>query len=379
MVRGQRVESWEDVGSRVAAARTSAGFTQQELAARLGLHRSALTRIEQGQRQIGALELVSLAETLGRTVDWFLSLPPPSIASHRRTGSDDEDVERLEDQLEAVTRDVELLAEIGELHSPAASRLTLDGIETLEDAETAAAEAREVLPAGDSGPILDLQEQVEAVGLYGFSLDLGPAVIDGGYVGLNGIGAAIVNGTADPGRRRFSLAHELGHHLLADEYSTDFAVGQAREDRERLINAFAVHLLMPRSSLLARWEQLHADGYEDRAVLIMIAAEYRMSWTAACGHARNLELLSAREHDQLVSQRPTAVDYIDLAVQFGEELQPVSVPPGYARAVLGAYRRYKIGRDRAIELLRGTVPADDLPEPDELPMDALRTDFAELG
>lgn len=362
----------------MAAARTAGGFTQQQLADRLGIHRSALTRIEQGQRQVDALELVRLAEALGRTVDWFLSAPPAAIASHRRTGADDENIERLEDELESVARDVQLLLEIGELRSPDPSRLDISGIETLEEAEAAAAAARELMPT-DAGPIHDLQTEAESVGLYAFSIDLGPSVIDGGYVRLNGVGAAVVNGTADAGRRRFSLAHELGHHLLADEYSTDFAIGQAREDRERLLNAFAIHLLMPRTSLARRWEQLHSAGHQIRAALIAIAAEFRVSWTAACSQARNVGLLTAQEVERLIPQRPTTVDYIELGVHFGQELQPVSVPSGYARAVLRALRRYKIGRDRAIELLRGTVLPDELPEPDEVPIDALRSDFSELG
>lgn len=376
-VRSQRVRSWEDVGTRVAAARTAAGFTQQELADRLGIHRSALTRIEQGQRQIDALELVGLAEALGRPVDWFVRLAPPTIASHRRVGGEDGNIDRLEDELESVARDVLLLHEIGELRPPQQSHLSTEDLETLEEAEAAAVAAREMM-APDVGPLHDLQMLTEGVGLYAFSLDLGPTVIDGGYVRLNGLGAAVINGTVDAGRRRFSLAHELGHHLLADEYSTDFAIGRAREAREGLINAFAIHLLMPRRPVVQRWEQLHADGHDDREALITIAAEYRVSWSAACNQARTLGLVAAPERTRLLSQRPTTVDYIELGVQFAEELQPVSVPPGFARAALGAHRRYKIGRDRAVELLRGTVPSDDLPEPDELPMDALRDDFAGL-
>ena len=379
IVRDRRVSSWEEVGSRVAAARAAAGFTQQQLAERVGLHRSALTRVEQGQRHLDALELVQLAGALGRSADWFVSSPPGAIASHRRIRSDDKDMRRLEDILEAVTRDVELLDEINELRATTLPNLALPKIETIEDAQSAATTVREVLPAGKDGPIHGLSEQVEHVGLCGFSFNLGPQVIDGGYVRVNNVGVAVVNGSTPAGRRRFSLAHELGHHVMGDEYSADFAIGQSREDRERLINAFAIHLLMPGASVHSRWAQLRRDGHESRAALIVIAAESRVSWAAACGHVCNLELVDVNEHDRLAIQRPTAVDYIELGVRFDQELEPVSLPAGYARAVLGAYRRYKIGRVRAIELLRGTVAPEELPEPNELPIDALRSDFAEIG
>lgn len=373
-VRSRRLESWAQVGSRVATARIAAGFTQQVLADRLALHRSAVTRIEQGKRQLGVLELVRLAEALGRPVDWFVTAAPDAIVSHRRADSDDENVTRLEDQLELVARDIELLREIGELRA-VQSRLDV-GIDNAEDAEASAVAARELVGLSE-GPVHGLQEHVENVGLFAFSLALGPSVIDGGYVRVSDVGAAVVNGAADSGRRRFSLAHELGHHLFADEYSTDFAIGQARQDRERLINIFAVHFLMPRSDVMRRWEELRSAGYDDRAAVVVIAAQYRVSWSAACTHIRNLGLIDRATFDRLSAHRPTRVDYIELRVDWIEELQPVAIPPGFARAVLGAYRRYKIGQDRAIELLRGTIAEAELPEPDDLPMDALRSDFTD--
>src|SRR5579871_3724543 len=116
-----RLRSWTEVGARVADARERAGFTQQQLGHRLGLHRSAIGRIEAGQRELDALELARLAETLGRSVEWFLTRPPASIASHRDGLSPDHDVQTLEDELERVSRDVELLAEVHALSMPIAA------------------------------------------------------------------------------------------------------------------------------------------------------------------------------------------------------------------------------------------------------------------
>jgi len=108
----------------VATARERAGFTQRELGDRLGLSRSAITRIELGQRQLDALELARLADALGRSVEWFLTEPPDTIASHRTGLSADHDVQRLEEELERTSRDVELLTEINALSgSSSTSRL----------------------------------------------------------------------------------------------------------------------------------------------------------------------------------------------------------------------------------------------------------------
>lgn len=370
-----RLGSWAAVGSRIALARERAGFTQQAVAERLGLHRTAITRIEQGQRNLDALELAQLADVFGRSVEWFVTEPPSSIASHRDGLSANSDVVRLEDELERCARDVELLLDIDAFTVPAA-RLPA-GVTTTAEAEAGARDARALLGLGE-GPIVDLQQAVQPLGLLAFSLDLGSDVVDGGYVRLHDIGVAVVNGTSDPGRRRFSLAHELGHHLLADEYTTDFGLGSSRSDREALINVFAVHFLMPGSSVRARWQALSPE-HDVRRRLVVLAAEYRVSWSAVIAQAVNLELIGRDERATLEHQRPTRADYFDIGVRFEEELVAPAFPPVYAQAAVRAYRRSVISGDRAVELLRGTITAEDLPLPRDVPIDALVPSFDELG
>ncbi|MBS2962879.1 ImmA/IrrE family metallo-endopeptidase [Actinocrinis puniceicyclus] len=371
-----RLSSWAQIGARVALARERAGFTQFQLGDRLGLHRSAVSRVEAGQRPLDALELARVAEVFGRSVDWFLTQPASVIASRRDGLSRDHDVLRLEDELERVSRDVELLHEVRTLCLPVS--LLPSGVSDLDEAAAGAAAARGLLGV-DSGPLLDLQGAVEKVGLLAFSFDLGPSVIDGGYVRVGDIGVALVNGTADPGRRRFNLAHELGHHLLADEYTADFGVGTARDDRESLINAFAAHLLMPGPSLRARWTQLSAGCEDFRTRLIVLAAEYRVSWSAAVSQALTLGLITRADFDLLQARRPTPADYFEIGIRFEEELKPVALAPGYAQAAVRAYRRGVISADRTIELLRNTVTAEDLPVANETPLEALKPDFESIA
>lgn len=372
---GVRLQTWADVGRRVALARDRAGFTQLTLAERLGLHRSAVTRVELGQRQLDALELAQIADALGRSVEWFLTEPPRSIASHREGLSEDADVRRLEEELERAGRDVELLVDIRALALTAP--VLPAGVSSLAEAESGARDARDLLGV-DDGPLTDLETVVERVGLLAFSLDLGPSIIDGGYVRVDDLGVALVNGTTDAGRRRFTLAHELGHHLLADEYTPDFGLGSTRSERESLINAFAIHLLMPRTAVNARWEEL-GNAFEDaRQRLIIIAAEYHVSWTAAISHARTLGLITRDEFALLETRRPTATDYIELGVRFTTELEPVRLPVAYAQATVRAYRRGLISADRAVELMRGTINDEDLPSTDEIPIEALAREFEGL-
>ena len=54
------------LGRRIAQERKRAGLTQEQLAAALGLERTAVTRIEQGSQGLDTLQLSAIAEALGR-------------------------------------------------------------------------------------------------------------------------------------------------------------------------------------------------------------------------------------------------------------------------------------------------------------------------
>jgi hypothetical protein len=82
----------------------------------------------------------------------------------------------------------------------------------------------------------------ERMGLFVAVVDLpgeGASILDGD------LAAAVVSRLGDPGRRRATAAHELGHVLLGDEYSSDLGVHASRASREAVIDAFAAELLLP--------------------------------------------------------------------------------------------------------------------------------------
>ena len=59
------------LGERLREAREYVGLTQDEVAKRLGVPRSALSNIEAGQRKVDALELRTLAMLYQRPTAWF--------------------------------------------------------------------------------------------------------------------------------------------------------------------------------------------------------------------------------------------------------------------------------------------------------------------
>ena len=115
----------------------------------------------------------------------------------------------LDRRIDRLARDVEFLETDGVL--PAIEDRRIEMPTMVAEAEEAAAQARDWMDV-PTAPVVDLQRHCESLGLLAFSLDLGQEGRDGAYVAVDRWGVALINGAADPGRRRFNLAHELGHH-----------------------------------------------------------------------------------------------------------------------------------------------------------------------
>jgi Zn-dependent peptidase ImmA (M78 family)/DNA-binding XRE family transcriptional regulator len=368
MSRGP-VATQADLGRRIAEARVEAGVTQVGLAAGIGLERTALVRIESGERKVSAIELVAIAGALGRPVDWFFTEAPVAVVSRRRDPAVGGFSRALDSALELAARDVAFLEDRALLSSadrPAARR-TPDSYAGAEDlARDIRAEAGQ-----PEGPLPDLQSFAENLGLLGFSLALGSDAGDAAYVEVGRLGVAVINGTADPGRRRYSLAHELGHHLTGDAYEPSPGLGAS--DTERMLNAFAAYLLMPRSSVLGIWNEFSAQS--PRLAAIAITARFSVSWTAACNQLRDLGLIDSGQRERLLGNDLRSGELFEFGERPAVELDPPSVPRGYARAIVGGYRRGQLTAARTVELLHHSAGEDDLPEQDAMSLDELRGEF----
>jgi Zn-dependent peptidase ImmA (M78 family)/transcriptional regulator with XRE-family HTH domain len=351
------IPTQEELGRRIAQARSDYGMTQADLAASVGLERTAFVRVEAGERKVSATELVALAEALDRPIDWFFTESPPAVVSRRRDPAVGGFSRRLDLALDRAARDVAFLLKRRIIEPAGRETRKMPG--TYEEAEDLARWARAEAGLPD-GPLRELQTFAERLGLLGFSLALGPDAGDAASVEVDGLGVAVVNGTTGPGRRRYSLAHELGHHLVGDAYEPSARL--AGTEGESMLNAFAAYLLMPRPAVVGLWNEF--SGAPARRAAIAVAARFSVSWTAACNHLRNLDLIDSREREALVESNLVKGELFEFGERFTVELEPPSVPPVYAGAVVAAYRRKRLTSERAVELLHGTLTESELPEPD---------------
>lgn len=358
-----------ELGRRIARAREDSGMTQDGLGRAVGLDRSAISRLEKGDRKVNVPELVEIAVALGRPLTYFVAEAVPAVVSRRNDiASAQATTHLLDTQLGMFASDVRDLAAMGLLALPAPAP-TLRVPRDHAEAERAAAAVRQHLGLGGH-PIADLGQACERTGLFTFSCPLGENGPDGGFVEVMGpLGAAVVNGDAPPGRRRMTLAHELGHHAFGDAYDAE-----ASRDSERMINSFAIHFLAPRTGVRQMWDQHRDWGIRDRA--LVVGATFKLSWSATVGQLVNLELISQDARQQLSDDQPRSGDYARLGVRWSDELDPPYLSPRLTSEVLNAFVQGRLTRVRTIELLRGTLVEQDLPD-QELPrLEDLRTAFA---
>lgn len=350
----QETWSWSDVGRRVREARVAAGLSQDALGKKLGLGRTVVAKIESGARELDALELAKLADVLGLPLGHFLT-EPPAVLSRRAELLDDTASQvagqsyRLEAALQAWVADIQQLVNSGVLELP--THILYQGsVENEESARQAARWVREYLEVG-SAPIDTLMSVCQAMGQLVAVVEVpgdGASLIEGD------LAAAVVSRTGDPGRRRTTAAHELGHFILGDEYSSDLGVHTSRDERERIINVFAAELLLPISVV----RQSAVNGECSRQTLIKLAATYRTSWSLAVNQAASAGLASP----SLGRDRPTKAEFQESIGWVPQpDLEAISVPPIFADAVLKAWRSSSITAARAVEMMRGELSEADLP------------------
>ena len=237
------------VGQRIRAIREGLGWTQGELAARLQRTQTAVSYWESGRRALSLDDLVDVAQALGVANSELLPDGPPRqpVPTLLRAVADHVDASHLADELEQFAIRAQVLPQPPALWQiPSASpRDTADALLEIAGIVSPPVPVKELVR--DSGVQVlpwDFEDNIDGLVL---ELDTGPVIW--------------VNKHQAPTRQRFTLAHELGHHLLrhADtfhlELGGDLAPnatgGHPNYDwrAERAANEFAANLLMPASML----------------------------------------------------------------------------------------------------------------------------------
>lgn len=368
------------LGQRVAQAREERGISQGKLGELVGLERTAVNRAESGDRKLTMTEMVAIAEALERPLGFFVNDPLPAVVNRRRdlvNAPDDarhDTTQALDDEIELFASDALMLLEMG-LLAPVKRDSDARTPQDHDAAEHLAITIRNRLGVGDE-PILSLGGACDQLGLYTYAAPLGANGPDGGCVEVTAdaesIAVAVINGDLDSVRRRMTLAHELGHWLCGDAYDA-----MASGECEKMLFSFAIYFLAPRSGVTRVW--LNHRDWSNRDRALAVSARYHLSWSAAVSQLRNLDLIDWREHETLLDQEPRTGDYVHLKLTWAREPKSPYVSPSFAAACIEGYTSGRLTAARTVELLRGTMTLDDLPERPPRTLDDLRRSFTGHG
>lgn len=272
-------------------AREAAGLRQQDVVAQLGTNQITVSRWENGSRTPEPRHLSALADLYDVTEDFFTlderdaGLVAGDLHHRRRRGVKVSDVRRLEARTNILrigaTRLLEQVDLEPVLHIP---HLPADEFTPRQAARNLRRSWN--LPIG---PITDLTRLLELAGVL---VELGDFEI-----GLDGVSmwagpwpVMHLSRYAPPDRRRFTMAHELGHLVLHQESYDD-------NHGERQANEFAAELLMPGDQI---GPQLHRLTLKKA---IALKLEWYASVSALVVRARDLNVITAEHATRLHKQR----------------------------------------------------------------------------
>ena len=155
----------------------------------------------------------------------------------------------------------------------------LVGPATQRPEEIAAERTRADLGVGVEAPIGNILATVEDLAAIPVTVAELPDQIAGMYVRRREQPFIFVNGTHIPVRQRFTLAHELGHHVLNHRQRVDLTqdlFGAPRDPDEVAANYFAGAFLAPRTAV-RNWADRHPDDPRDLELVVRAGAFFGVS------------------------------------------------------------------------------------------------------
>jgi Zn-dependent peptidase ImmA (M78 family)/DNA-binding XRE family transcriptional regulator len=274
------VSATSAVGRRIKRAREDKGLTQGELAGLIGSRQTTVSYWESGKRSPDVVDLVALADALEVEVGDFFA------------EAEEQKPARVLLRAEATLRPFGNL--IGEIESFAVGVEEMDPLPReirVETTDPVRAAQQVLAQAGIVEPPIPIVQLAERCGVRveeaSFSDEISGVVLEltrGPVIGFNADHVAT--------RQRFTIAHELGHHLLNhhDHFHIDLAEGAEHGNRpgydwrdERSANEFAAQVLMPDTMVV----RAHAENGD----LTRLAKRFKVSHQAMGWRLVNLGLL----------------------------------------------------------------------------------------
>ncbi|HVB21550.1 MAG TPA: XRE family transcriptional regulator [Ktedonobacteraceae bacterium] len=301
----------EELGQRLRQAREEAGIKQEEAAAVLGLDATAIAKIEHGKRGVGALELMRLVTLYKVSVSELLADASQGEVVHLRIAmrvgaAPDTKTAAMQQRLQQIIAADRWLRQ--HVQGPSSLSLWNSTVSSLplnitpyDRGYTCAIVFRNRYGLAAS-PIADVAVLADEIGVLVSRLPLGDHQAPDGCSALDpvsGLAYVLINSDKPRTRRRFTIAHELGHLVLGHLHEGEMVLDEtlnASHPHETEANAFAAGLLMPEEGVRASLTRLRARlGAQAQPLewAVWLCASFGVSEEAAAYRIMNLGLPEA--------------------------------------------------------------------------------------
>ena len=270
--------------ARLKSARVLRGLSLKEMAARTGddISLPTLSRYERGEGEPDAKKLRQIARALDLSYEYFLREPKEigEVAYRKKKSLSS----KVRDQIKEQTRDfLERFTQLEHIMNVSSEPFPRyeKKIGSLEDVVEAAGWLRDKWNLGLS-PIHSIVDEMESEHIKVLGLQTHEA-----FDGLSSLPDGsedfiVFNQNLPIDRQRFTLLHELGHHLLISVSD--------KLDHERVVNRFAGEFAIPsevmRERVGSKRKQIHP------VELLELKSEFGLSVAALLYRAKDLHILT---------------------------------------------------------------------------------------
>jgi Zn-dependent peptidase ImmA (M78 family)/DNA-binding XRE family transcriptional regulator len=282
-----------DIGSRIKMARVSAQMSMRDLAEKVGVSHTAISKYERNIDRPRPAILLKLARALNVDTAYFLRDTPFDLqctAYRKQKKLSQKQQKSIEAKITNILEKQLDFESALPNHYATVFKLQTYEVASFEDIEQAAEALREYFEIGYAS-IENLTETIEQNGIRVVAMDA-PQGFDGFSCWINGDIPVIVSQTNIPGdRQRFNLAHELGHLLLNTTNGLD---------EEKAAHRFAGALLLPRKTALREFGPKRS--YLSMKELYILKHKYGISMQAIAKRAFDLEIITDKAYKRLYIQ-----------------------------------------------------------------------------
>ncbi|MBS3910036.1 MAG: ImmA/IrrE family metallo-endopeptidase [Actinobacteria bacterium] len=332
------------LAAKIKQARKRIGYTQEDLANVASLpHPQTVSDIEKGEREVKVWELANIAKALHVDIMDFMTtsdLPALSHVAWRvQPQKCKEDIEA--GFLEKCTIYAELESLLGFYNQKPLPQYEVGPQQPdFAKVEQIAAEMNQILDLG-SKPALSLTRVLEdnfGVKIWYYDIENGSAASARGEFGA----AILMNFKEAPWRRNYNFAHELFHLITWDATRMGELKPELWSNLEKMADAFASYLLMPKHAIRDAFENRIQDEVIHYSDLVEVAREFEVSTAALLWRLYRLNKISQDKVQALLDD--PAFQAVDKTTMYRNWRHPLPLPDRFVRLAFLAYQKGKLSR-----------------------------------